>query len=462
MREPDTHAPNLKEIYQRLDPAKPLEPTDKLYQPIYGTDGREDPVARLQTHIQFNDAESLQMFSGFRGSGKTTELYRLRKKLRDENSLVVYANALDYLNPSEPVTITDLLLVLAGAFSDQLEKDFGLNLGKESFWNRITSFIKSTSLEVSEASIKAETDTPAKEILGGLNAGLELKFAIKEASSFREKLRDFLQNRLPELKKQANQFFEEGVKALRKKEGKRRIIFIFDQLEQLRGSASNEQEVIQSVERIFASHIDKLRWPYIHVIYTVPPWLQFVLPGGTDVEILPSLRLWKNDVKRSPCDAGWKIIQLLVERRFGQDGLDSVFGAAENGKRSNVDDLIAASGGHFRDLFRLFREVLVRAETEHRAVPVPKEMIIGAIKRIREQYLPITEEDAVRLEEIQTSRTCVLANNSAEEIGRTSRLLDLHLMLYFSNGGDWHDTHPLIREEITAIMQRIRNRPKIK
>src|SRR5262245_58301601 len=126
----------LEWIYKRLDPPESLEPDDPRYKPVYQSGEREDPVARLQIQIKWQGPQSLQLFSGFRGSSKTTELYRLRKELRDTGSVVIYANALDYANPAEPIEISDLLLVLVGAFSDRLENDLNIPLGHESFWKR--------------------------------------------------------------------------------------------------------------------------------------------------------------------------------------------------------------------------------------------------------------------------------------------------------------------------------------
>ena len=55
-----------------------------------------DPVLLMQRHVDFNDAQSLQLFSGFRGAGKTTELFRLRGELRKQGYVVLYADAMDY------------------------------------------------------------------------------------------------------------------------------------------------------------------------------------------------------------------------------------------------------------------------------------------------------------------------------------------------------------------------------
>jgi len=36
-------------------------------------------------------------------------------------------------------------------------------------------------------------------------------------------------------------------------------------------------------------------------------------------------------------------------------------------------------------------------------------------------------------------------------VGRLSRFLDTHLVLYLTNGEDWYDVHPLIRDEVCAL-----------
>lgn len=446
----------LKRIYQRLDPAEALEPDDERYEPLYQSGQVEDPVSRLKTRIDWNPEESLHLFSWFRGSGKTTELFRLRAELEKAGFAVLYANALDYLNPAEPVEISDLLMVVAGAFSDQLQKEIGVDSGGESFWQRFTRYLKGTCLRLQEATVKLGADSPVKDLLGGLEAGQELKLVLKETSSFKQRLREFLQNRLPDLKAQLNAFVEEGVQALRKKTGDpdKRIVFIFDQLEQLHGSASTEREVIDSVGRVFAGHLDKLQLPYVHAVYTVPPWLQFVLPGGTEIEVLPSLQLWKKDAARTRNPDRWKAVRRLIERRFDPDGYKRVFGVESHAEDQPLTDLlIEASGGYFRDLFRMLREMLVRIQTQAPHLPVSEAVVKGAIQRIREQYLPLSLEDARRLKQIAETRRFDPPRASPEEAASASRLLNLHLVFYFSNGEEWYDVHPLLRNEIDAVLK---------
>lgn len=424
----------LKSLYAKLDPIVPLEPGDPRYEPVYSDESahREDPVSRLRTQIDWSEGESLHLFSGFRGSGKTTELKRLAADLEEAGYCVLYANALNYLNPAEPVEISDLLMVVAGAFSDGLEQKLGTDGLAESFWKRITHYLKTTCVSVTEATAKVEVDSPAKDILGGLSGGIELKLALKEASSFKQRLQQFLQNRLPELQRQVRAFIEEGVQRLRATLGPTcQVVFIFDQLEQLQGSTTTDQVIIESVARLFGAHLDKLRLPYLHAVYTVPPWLSLPLPG-LGAEILPSLQLLKKGDRRERNDQGWASLRSLVFRRFGAAAFAAVFGA-EPGRKDHplADRIIEASGGYFRDLFRILRELLIRIQTRNQTLAATETLVEGAIQRVREQYLPLTLEDAQRLQQVAATQSFNPPRATAEEIARASRLLNLHLVFYY-------------------------------
>jgi hypothetical protein len=441
----------LMGVYQRLAD-KPLEPDNPFYEPIYTRLEGEDPVAKLRKHIEWTTVESMQLFSGFQGTGKTTELFRLRRDLQEKGYLVLYANALDYLSPSEEVDIVTMLMSIAGSFGEQLEKVSGENILAETFWQRMVYYLNQTIIEVSEVTAKTEVGSPAQALLGDLKAGLDIKAALKTAPSFRQRLQTFLSNRLSELKAQVNTFVEEGVKRVRavKDVPDLPIVFLFDQFEQLRGSRSTEQAIIQSVEQLFANHLEMLKLPFVHVIYSVPPWLQFVLPGKFSIETLPCVRLWKNNSERTPDENGQTLLLEAVIKRFGKENFDHVFGQPPQA-RVLADRLVILSGGHFRDLLRLFRETIVLISTWRPSLPVKPEVIERAIINVRNQYLPIALEDAFWLEKISRQRDTALPDAKPENIGRLSRFLDSHLVLYLTNGEDWYDLHPLIRDEVATL-----------
>ena len=70
-----------------------------------------------------------------------------------------------------------------------------------------------------DAGIKAEFQTPLKELLGGLKTVLDIKFELKSATNFRRGLRPVLANKLKELKNSVDKFFEDGIKLVRVSHG---------------------------------------------------------------------------------------------------------------------------------------------------------------------------------------------------------------------------------------------------
>ena len=127
-------------LYRRLKVDDALQPDNELYEPLYDGDPA-DPVKLIYDDIKLAEVESLSYISGFRGAGKTTELFRLKKQLEASGHFVAYANALDYLLPTEPVEITDFLIVLAGSFSEAIEASLKVKLADEGFWTRISHWL---------------------------------------------------------------------------------------------------------------------------------------------------------------------------------------------------------------------------------------------------------------------------------------------------------------------------------
>jgi hypothetical protein len=440
----------LKHLYTKLAD-EPLEPDSPLYEPVYQELGLDDPVQHISTLVDFGGVESIRLFSGFRGSGKTTELLRLQHFLEQQGYFVLYADALNYVNQAEPIEITDLLMVLAGAFSDALEDKIAKNISHETFWDRIWTFLNS-EIKLREVGVKVDFETPGKEFFGGVKTGLDLKFELKSGTNFRRMLREALANKLKELKNSVDRFFEDGIKQIRHARGEStQVVFIFDQLEQLRGTLQTEQDVIRSVERIFAIDIDLLRIPYVHAVFTVPPWLKFVLPGTVQVTLLSTVHLWNNDPGRTRSEPAWRAFHSLVKRRLGEEGLRLLFGKVPE-RQLLVDKLICVCGGHFRDLLRILRDTVIRAASLP-DLPVPLPLIENAINAARRDFLPIAQDDANWLAEIARVRATALPSTDSGPVNRLTRFLDSHFVLYFVNSDEWYDIHPLIRDEVAEVVR---------
>ncbi len=432
-------------MYQRLheEPLETSKPEDnELYEPVYqrlaeADDPEADPVYHLERHIKFRDVESIQFFSGFKGSGKTTELLRLKQRLSQAGYIVLYANALDYINPSGILDITDLLLSVASALGDKLRDPavLGENLKIPSFGDRMDSFFKSIKVEP------------------GLNLAipwLSIKAEMKESPSFRQRLQTALASHINVLKAEVNRFVQDCIKAVDKhqedmKAGSRSIVFLFDSLEQIRGGSSTESLVQESVEKVFTNHLGKLKFPYLHMVYTVPPWLKFVASTIGSMVVLPSVRQWGRDPARTPYEPGQEALRGVLRRRFTEAGCVRLFGPSE---RSTLQPLIDHCGGHFRDLLRLVSQALLTT----RSLPISARVVEHAIQKVRSDFLPLLVSDAQWLKRISDTRAA--DPRSPEDRTRLIRFLDGHMVLYLRNGHEWYDVHPLIREEVAAIVKR--------
>ncbi len=436
-------------LEKRLVVDQPLQPTDELYQPLYeGVAG--NPIDLLFEDIDLSEVESLNFISGFRGSGKTTELFRLKQRLEDEGYFVAYANALDYLLPSDPVEISDLLLVLAGAFSDAIEKTLHLDLAGEGFWTRFVHFLTKTKVQMDGIEFKAG--------IPGSDVGVNFKTSLKEDRSFRKQLRQKLAARLGELRSEVHKFFEFGRKQIRDAQGRDRgVVFIFDQFEQLRDTLDTEGRVAESVAMLMANHRADLHVPLMHMVFTVPPWLKFKLPEMRKIRLLYNVKLWNNNPKRTPVKAGWATMQGVIGRRFTPEGMIRYFGKpTKSGKYSLADKLIGASGGHFRDMVYLLRESLLRAEV----LPIAPAIVAAAIASLRDSFLPMSLLDARLLHDIGQQRDCLLQDSTPGNVQRMTLFLDTHCALILRNGDEWYDVHPLIRDEVAEIILREANARK--
>jgi hypothetical protein len=421
----------------------PLEPTDPKYVHIYSdpeltSDQDNDPVLLLGRAIEWTPGESVQLFSGFRGTGKSTELRRLRKLLKDQGYLVVLCDMEDYLNLSTPVDITDFLMAVAGAFGEILVEEGLLDNSpaNESYWTRFTNFLTRTKVDLAEISGKIPAGA----------AEIDIKANLKSDPSFRQRLQQRMAGFLGLLVKDVRSFIEDCVKALKQKHGNdKEVVLLLDSVEHIRGTSINADEVQASVETLFATHADNLRFPNLHVVYTVPPYLKvrypnlgaLYEPGG--VQVLPAIKVTDRG-DHSAVNRGLTMLERVLKGRGDWVRL--------LGTRPRLDRVSLSSGGHLRDFLRIMAEIIRRADQ----LPVSDAALDNAINQIRIEFLPIADNDAQWLARIAEAHEAALENKG--RLADFARFLDTHVVLVYRNGGEWFDVHPLIRDVVIEQARR--------
>jgi len=430
----------LRDFFRALH-YRPLDPEDPLYVPIYEDErlAANDPVQLMARAIEWTPGKSVQLLSGFRGTGKSTELRRLRKELRAAGYLVVLLDIEDYLNTSVPIDVSDFLIVLAGAFGDELAKSddlLGFDPSHESYWERLKAFFTRTKVSMDE--ISAE---------GGEGFSVGLKATLKSDPTFKQTLQEKMAGHLGSLVADVRAYLEECVTRLKRKHGLiKEVVLLVDSVEHIRGTSVNADAVQSSVETLFATHADKLHLPLLHVIYTVHPYLAvrypnlgvLYAPGGVKLLSAVKVRDAESGALSSP---GIEALEKIVAARGDWKRL--------LGSRETLDRLSAASGGHLRDLLRIVAEVVLRATT----LPVPEKVVNTALNQVRNEFLPIAESDARWLERVSRSHDPSLIEPS--RLPDLARFLDTHLILCYQNGKLWYDVHPLVLDHIRAQVERL-------
>ncbi|MDI7267367.1 MAG: AAA family ATPase [Myxococcota bacterium] len=442
----------LTAFYNELSD-RPLEPDDPLYEPLDKGTGDstavgglrgQDCVGALLSTIVMSQSETCQLFSGFRGSGKSTELRRLRDGLRKKGYLVLLCDAVPYMNLSSPLDITDLLVVLAGALGDLVREETGEEVIRQSYWRRFLEFARRTKISVDEMEVGVGV---------GDDAETRLKASFKSDPTFKQRVQERLAGHLGSLVKDANLFVAECAAALRAghpdAEG---FVFLVDSLEQLRGTTANAEAVYKSVDEVFGGHAEKLRMPGFHVVYSVPPYLKVMNPGvaalySGPVRLLPMTKLWGRDPERPPVEAGIAALTRLVQHR-GE--LRKIVPNADD-----VRKVVQLSGGYIRDLVRIFQEA-ARLAMQADRLPVDGAMIDAAVAAIRRDYQPILKDDADWLARVANTRDCCIGD--VANVRRIAKLFDSHVVLSYQNDDEWYDVHPLIRDHVLGVAALSRGR----
>ncbi len=437
----------LRQWIANCDPQTPIDPSDARYCDLdqAKVDGEtvtlrgDDHIEGLYDAITLSEGSSCQLFSGFSGTGKSTELRRLTRLLENDGYSVLLADAQDYHDLNHQLTISDLLLVVAGAFGEATSARLGTDVIQESYWQRLYEFLHR---EVELGDFK-------------LPAGImDLKIGIRHEEPFWRQVRSALAGNLGKLRDHSHSYVRRCVATLEKADSPSRgVVFILDSLERLTAPVLHFREVIESVIRVLAHYPEFLRLPDCHVIYTVPPYAQLISPGLKDRYdraslVLPAIKVLERGEALEPYRPGIDALAELVARRIP---VERVFGS----RHDLLDRLVGYSGGHVRMLISFIRELLIRAR--RRGLPPTENEIERVVQPFREQAgTAIWRESVPLLARILRQGT--IEGIREQEYPYLARFMDNYVVLCYRNGDGWYEVHPLAREIVKRLAAQLGNR----
>ena len=438
----------VKKCINALNPSQPIVfgvddlvqdgADERLY--VRGLHGdNKDLMRDLSDQIDFDEGGGTYLFSGNRGTGKTTELMRLAERLRQKDCEVFYLNMLEYFNPTTSVEITDFLICVLGGLSEKIEERFGSSPGNIGFFERTWNFLQS------------DVKIDGLDLAVGSDVKASLKMSLQQDPTFKQRLQESTRGHVARLVQAARQFVEEAIAEIQANTAPhKKIVLIVDSVEQLRGvgDSKNIAEVFKSAETLFSGHSDKLRFPPLYLVCTIPPYLSALagnlaaLYSGGKIYMLPSVHVYdhrpKDGEAPSPSERGLAAMVDIVCKRFPE--WDEFF------TREQMIRLAANSGGDLRDFFRLVKLCIPQA-LYHLQRPLPETLLDSAESDLRND-MPLADDDRAWLQKIQRSHQRELA--SLDKLPDFARLTEGKYILNYRNGDDWFDVHPLLRVTVTS------------
>ena len=359
------------------------------------------------------------LYGGHRGCGKSTELRRLQRQLHDPKRFYVVAIDAEVELSIHNLRYTDVLLSVAQKLFEQLERDqieidkIFLDQIEEWFSTRIVQRIKRF-----DAHLRVDAGAETRVGVPGL-AWLSSKLLaqIKAGSDYREEIRREVHSSYGELLRPFSNLLIHAEQRIKAKNLGRKLLFVIDGTDKL-----NQDDA----RRLFIDDIHQLQAVSGNFICCAPLIFLNTSPGSDFfIYRLPMVKLGEKGDEYDPQAPAAQALRTLsykrVDSRLFRD-------------QSALDELVAASGGHLRDLIILLAEALAEAQGV-----IGIEHAQRAVKRLSDAYRRLVQpEDWILLAEID-------ANNGeyTPSDERSLRLLYHQVLLEYNSF--WWQCHPAVR-----------------
>lgn len=411
-------ATDLTNAVRLCDPYSPLDPNIDRDLHINPTGARaSDPLARIVRNIQRSGGiQTLHLVGGHVGSGKTTELLRMKEELihGPASTTVLFLDASQAFNQIK-VDLEDILIGLWAVLTE-LHPKATLPIYKELLKAQFEQYLKS---------ILGDIPGKFEQLLGKLLGGLKIGGQAEQIRGALRPMSDILINGL-------NQAFERLPEHIHSKEAP--IVALIDNLEKL---SENRRG---AVEDLYLGRMVELKKLEAHLVITVPLYLCYAASGasliglyGGEIFVIPMIEVRKPVSKGGgDNEAGLGMMVSMLSKRVDFDLLFE-------DKRTGAEEIARASGGCMRHALR----ILSTAINEQDAPPITAQSIATAVGTMQADY-----ERALPESYVPVLKEIAKLNRFPDRCdGEIKRELLQHLyVLEYRNGGPdpWYAVHPLV------------------
>jgi len=418
-------AQSLREAYQAADP-RPLASGDPFFVDLSDARHSRATVDMRQTieNSSAGDRFSSIIFTGHRGSGKSTELRRLQHEL-SKTCFTLYLDVNEFLDAAD-VEYTDLFLLLSQRLLEELESsgvalDANLLKAVEDWFKTVTKETEETVKFSAGVSTQVEAGIRFPFIARLL---AKLTADVKAGSSQKVTTRQELDKYFPGLCNVTNLLLTSGAEALKKASKPFQILVLVDNLDRIPPKKS---------EDLFFLHGTQLQELKCHAVFTVSIDTFYSRQGiGTvfaDHYILPNIKLQAGKSDPRPHPAGVEALQRVIEQR-----LDT---ATLLDPPALAGEFIARSGGSVRQLIRLLRQAVLNAQSRDMAAIDMAALEDAALNLQQDFERGLAPQDFPLLAKTAISK-------AIEKTEQTMGLLRNTAVLEYNGKDVWYDVNPLI------------------
>lgn len=418
-------------IYRAFSTSPLTAAQSKLYVDLEPVRGDVHAVARIAKKIRLADSATCQVLTGHHGSGKSTELQRLRHELEHPSDggkkfFVVYCKADEDIDRND-VDFFEVLVAVIRQLASQLKERADITLKPGYFKDR---------WERAKAVLGSEVSFDAVDIGDGM---LKLSTAIKNSPNARLEIRKLFEPDAGNWLHAANDVIDVAILELTNR-GYGGLAVIVDDLDKMI-LRSLDVAGCGTGEYLFVHRAAQLAAFRCHLVYSMPISLAYShhetaiksLYGGY-VPVVPMTKIATPPPKPKPYKLGIERMREIIRVRLNDAEARESDLFTDDRIR---DELIRLSGGQPRELMTLVREAIIgkglpvnrasvkRAESEGR-----KEFA----RQLREEHYPILS---------QVARSGAVTRNAANE-SLIRELLDMRAILQYCNEKEWYGVNPQI------------------
>ncbi|HLG14137.1 MAG TPA: hypothetical protein VJH03_06335 [Blastocatellia bacterium] len=432
----------LKLVYNECDPHEAA--SSQKYLDCGEARGDSALTDQFLKHLELADDYLKVLFSGHVGCGKSSELVRLRDRLKNPATshrryFPILLDVSEYLDDFD-ASLTDILLAIVTELAQTLRDDLGIEIKDNYFakqFDEVREFLG--DLEIKEGEV-------------GLS-WIKVKVQrLKRDPDARRKVREALKPRLSNILEEINIVFAKArleVKRIGVPMGQQPyddIVLILDNLEKI-NTFDEQTDSFQSQREFFLEGYTQLTGLDVHVIYTIPLRLARSIDGPKLVQrydrllVLPMIKVIDRDTGQ-PFEAGLECLREILEKRIGGHPIGDVFEPAA------LEFLLKYSGGHVRNLMTFVQSACTYTDE----TPIPIAAAQRAVQQsVRTYSTAIPKDHWNKLAELDLSTDKKIDNGDADFL---AMLENLSILEYVNGGGEgsfeaaepWCAVNPVVRE----------------